>query len=107
MKLAILGKKMFELGAKVIHIPSNKECFVVYHNDKEPKYKIRFLDKHSMDMYTTELEVAKPEEQLLASEPALEEVVVGDETLQVKSKTGIKEKMKGSEEIKINKGVKK
>ena len=97
---------MFELGAKVIHKPSNKECFVVYLNGKEPKYRVRFPDMYAKDVYEVELEEIK-EEPLLASEPALEEVVVGDESMQIKSFTKVKEKMKGSEEIKINKGVKK
>ena len=97
---------MFELGAKVIHIPSNKECFVVYLNGKEPKYRVRFPDMYAKDVYEVELEEIK-EEPLLASEPSLEEVVIGDEHLQVKSKIGIKEDITSSEEIKINKDIKK
>ena len=97
---------MFELGAKVIHIPSNKECFVVYLNVKEPKYRVRFPDMYAKDVYDVELEEIK-EEPIIASEPALEEAAIGEENLQVKSKTGINEKMKGSEEVKIDKGVKK
>ena len=93
---------MFELGTKVIHIPSNKECLVVYLNGKEPKYRVRFPDMYAKDVYEVELEEIK-EEPLLASEPALEEVVIGDESMQIKSFTKVKENMKGNDMVNIEK----
>ena len=98
---------MIQLGTNVVHIASQKKCFVIYINDKEPKYRVRFPDMYAMDVYTTELEELEKEEPLLASEPVVGEILIGAESMQVRNKVGAKEEMSSKEEIKINKDVKK
>ena len=67
---------MFELGNKVLHIPSNKLCYVVFINVKEPKYLIRFPNMHATDVYEVEVEEIE-EAVLIASEPEIVDSGIG------------------------------
>ena len=98
---------MIQLGTEVLHIVSQRKCFIIYINNKEPKYKVRFPDMYVTDVYTTELAEIGKEEPLLASEPVLDEILLGEENLQIESKTTIKETVSSNEEIKVNKEIKK
>jgi len=59
---------MVIVGSRAIHLPTGRECFVIYINLKEPKYKVRFPNMHATDVYETELEEIEPAEPLIASE---------------------------------------
>ena len=85
---------MIELGNKVLHIPSNKLCYVVFINIKEPKYLIRFPNMHATDVYEVEVEEIE-EAVLIASEPEIVDSGIGTEGVKVN-----KDIKKISEELK-------
>ena len=79
---------MIELGNKVLHIPSNKLCYVVFINVKEPKYLIRFPNMHATDVYEVEVE-------------EIEEAVL------IASEVATVEEMRGTDGVIVNKNIKK
>ena len=85
---------MIELGNKVLHIPSNKLCYIVFINVKEPKYLIRFPNMHATDVYEVEVEEIE-EAVLIASEPEIVDSGIGTEGVKVN-----KDIKKISEELK-------
>ena len=85
---------MVIVGSRAIHLPTGRECFVIYINLKEPKYKDRFPNMHATDVYEVEVEEIE-EAVLIASEPEIVDSGIGTEGVKVN-----KDIKKISEELK-------